>query len=205
MSYCVAYGCNNRKDREDCRSKSFFGFPINKSSVVKTWVKMMRRDNFRPTPYSKICSDHFDESCFEYQPFTNRRQLKPGSIPTIFVFSNATSRRIEERCQSTTSTVTYGESTSSEAHVGMESTETWTGVCEASTSTEAYVGMESTETWTGMEKETSKVSVGTQTVSFCELFNLLAQKEAELQSLKATLEEKGFVLENIKDEKTRRH
>ncbi|GFU48802.1 GRB10-interacting GYF protein 2 [Nephila pilipes] len=68
---------------------------------------MLRRDNFQPSPYSKICSDHFDESCFEYQPFTNRRQLKPGSIPTIFVFSKATSsRRVLDRCLPTTSTET---------------------------------------------------------------------------------------------------
>ncbi|GFS79331.1 THAP domain-containing protein 3 [Nephila pilipes] len=107
MSYCVAYGCNNKKDRKDCRTKSFFGFPLKNLSLVKTWVKMLRRDNFQPSPYSKICSDHFDESCFEYQPFTNRRQLKPGSIPTIFVFSKATSsRRVLDRCLPTTSTET---------------------------------------------------------------------------------------------------
>ncbi|GFT70524.1 THAP-type domain-containing protein [Nephila pilipes] len=139
---------------------------------------MLRRDNFQPSPYSKICSDHFDESCFEYQPFTNRRQLKPGSIPTIFVFSKATSsRRVLDRCLPTTSTETYA----------------------ASTSTEANIGMERAEISTTMEKESSKVSVGTQTVSFSEVvIDLLAEKEAELKDLKIMLEEKKFVPENIK-------
>ncbi|GFT07868.1 uncharacterized protein NPIL_574451 [Nephila pilipes] len=109
MFYCIAYGCNNKKDRKDCGTKSFFGFPLKNLSLVKTWVKMLRRDNFQATPYSKICSDHFDESCFKYQPFTNRRQLKPGSIPTIFVFSKTTSsRRVLDRCLPTTSTETTG-------------------------------------------------------------------------------------------------
>ncbi|GFS34053.1 THAP-type domain-containing protein [Nephila pilipes] len=179
MSYCVAYGCKNKKDRKDCRTKSFFGFPLKNLSLVKTWVKMLRRDNFQPSPYSKIYSDHFDESCFEYQPFTNRRQLKPGSIPTIFVFSKATSsRRVLDRCLPTTSTETYA----------------------ASTSTEANVGMERAEISTTMEKESSKVSVGTQTVSFSEVIDLLAEKEAELKDLKIMLEEKKFVPENIKDD-----
>ncbi|GFS51535.1 THAP domain-containing protein 3 [Nephila pilipes] len=127
-----------KKDRKDCRTKSFFGFPLKNLSLVKTWVKMLRRDNFQPSPYSKICSDHFDEICLEYQPFTNRRQLKPGSIPTIFVFSKATSsRRVLDRCLPTISTET--------------------------------------------EKESSKVSVGTQTVSFNEVIDLLAEKETELK------------------------
>ncbi|GFT90129.1 THAP-type domain-containing protein [Nephila pilipes] len=142
-------------------------------------VKMLRRDNFQPTPYSKICSDHFDESCFEYQPFTTRRQLKPSSIPTIFVFSKATSsRRVLDRCLPTTSSETYA----------------------ASTSTEENVEMVRAEILTTMEKESSKVSVGTQTVSFSEVINLLAQKEAELKDLKVMLEEKELVPENIKDD-----
>ncbi|GFT47959.1 THAP-type domain-containing protein [Nephila pilipes] len=122
---------------------------------------MLRRDNFQPTPYSKIRSDHFNESCFKYQPFTNRIQLKPSSIPTIFVFSKATScRRVLDKCLPTTSTE--------------------------------------------KEKESSKVGVGTQFVSFSDLLqiqiDLLPQKEAELKNLKTTLEEKEFVPETIKDD-----
>ncbi|GFT40986.1 uncharacterized protein NPIL_518371 [Nephila pilipes] len=77
---------------------------------------------------------------------------------------------------------------------------TSTETCEASTSTEADVEMGRSETLTSMEKESNKVSIGKQTVSFCEVINLLAQIEAELQDLKGTLEEKEFVPENIKDD-----
>ncbi|GFY32602.1 THAP domain-containing protein 2 [Trichonephila clavipes] len=67
---------------------------------------MIRRENFKPSAHSLICSDHFEETCFEYQPFTNRRQLKRGSIPTIFVFKKkASSRRILDRCKPSTSVI----------------------------------------------------------------------------------------------------
>ncbi|GFV75363.1 hypothetical protein TNCV_1482091 [Trichonephila clavipes] len=55
-------------------------------------------------------SDHFEEECFEYQNFTNRRHLKPGSVPTNFVFTKCpTFRRILERCKPSTSTEMYNK------------------------------------------------------------------------------------------------
>ncbi|GFW92572.1 THAP-type domain-containing protein [Trichonephila clavipes] len=86
MSHCAAYGCTNYRKKEECKSKSFFKFPVKNPGLLKAWLKMIRRENFKPSAHSLICSDHFEETCFEYQPFTNRRQLKRGSIPTIFVF-----------------------------------------------------------------------------------------------------------------------
>ncbi|GFV89258.1 uncharacterized protein TNCV_285911 [Trichonephila clavipes] len=75
---------------------------------------MIRRENFKPSAHSLICSDHFEETCFEYQPFTNRRQLKRGSIPTIFVFKKkASSRRILDRCKPSTSVMEMEPSTTS--------------------------------------------------------------------------------------------
>ncbi|GFX31237.1 THAP domain-containing protein 3 [Trichonephila clavipes] len=98
MSHCTAYGCTNYRKKEECKSKSFFKFPVKNPGLLKAWLKMIRRENFKPSAHSLICSDHFEETCFEYQPFTNRRQLKRGSIPTIFVFKKkASSRRILDR------------------------------------------------------------------------------------------------------------
>ncbi|GFY13037.1 THAP-type domain-containing protein [Trichonephila clavipes] len=75
---------------------------------------MIRRENFKPSAHSLICSDHFEETCFEYQPFTNHRQLKRGSIPTIFVFKKkASSRRILDRCKPSTSVMEMEPSTTS--------------------------------------------------------------------------------------------
>ncbi|GFU84617.1 THAP domain-containing protein 3 [Trichonephila clavipes] len=106
MSHCAAYGCTNYRKKEECKSKSFFKFPVKKPGLLKAWLKMIRRENFKPSAHSLICSDHFEETCFEYQPFTNRRQLKRGSIPTIFVFKKkASSRRILDRCKPSTSVI----------------------------------------------------------------------------------------------------
>ncbi|GFW02119.1 THAP domain-containing protein 3 [Trichonephila clavipes] len=76
MSHCAAYGCTNYRKKEECKSKSFFKFPVKNPGLLKAWLKMIRRENFKPSAHSLICSDHFEETCFEYQPFTNRRQLK---------------------------------------------------------------------------------------------------------------------------------
>ncbi|GFU50664.1 THAP domain-containing protein 3 [Trichonephila clavipes] len=85
MCHCAAYGCTNTTKKEECKSKSFVEIPVKNPGLLKAWLKMIRRENFKPSAHSLICSDHFEETCFEYQPFTNRRQLKRGSIPTIFV------------------------------------------------------------------------------------------------------------------------
>ncbi|GFW95020.1 THAP domain-containing protein 3 [Trichonephila clavipes] len=106
MSHCAAYGCTNYRKKEECKSKSFFKFPVKNPGLLKAWLKMIRRENFKPSAHSLICSDHFEETCFEYQPFTNRWQLKRGSIPTIFVFKQkASSRRILDRCKPSTSVI----------------------------------------------------------------------------------------------------
>ncbi|PRD29195.1 UNVERIFIED_CONTAM: THAP domain-containing protein 3 [Trichonephila clavipes] len=104
MSHCAAYGCSNTKRKESCRNKTFFKFPLKKPILLKTWILMIRRDKFKPSSSSLLCSDHFEDECFAYQNFTNRRQLKPGSIPTIFVFTKSpSSRKSLDGCKSSTS------------------------------------------------------------------------------------------------------
>lgn len=85
--YCVAYGCNNYDVKIDgCERKTFFRFPLKNKILNNAWVANLQRKDFIPTEGSRLCSDHFSEECFTYQPFTQRRQLKPGSVPTRFSF-----------------------------------------------------------------------------------------------------------------------
>ncbi|GFY59457.1 uncharacterized protein TNIN_241941 [Trichonephila inaurata madagascariensis] len=124
MAYCSANGCNNSKRKESCRSKSFFKFPSKNPTILKTWVKMMKRERFEPGPSSVLCSDHFEEECFEYQNFTNRRQLKAGSIPTIFGFTKSpSSRRILDRYEPSTSAEIYEPPVSNEVNAAMATEE----------------------------------------------------------------------------------
>ncbi|KAI9999518.1 hypothetical protein NQD34_018456 [Periophthalmus magnuspinnatus] len=60
---CSAYGCKNRyhKDKEI----SFHKFPLARPDICDKWVSAMRRDNFRPTKYSSLCSQHFIRDSFK--------------------------------------------------------------------------------------------------------------------------------------------
>lgn len=47
------------------------------------WIKNVRKDdNWRPTQYTRICSEHFEESCF--REGYERRILHSHAVPTIF-------------------------------------------------------------------------------------------------------------------------
>lgn len=83
--YCSAAGCHNCCKKEDrWKGKTFFRFPLKNKKLNDQWVIQLGRKDFVPNASSRLCSDHFEEECFTYQPFTNRRQLKLGSFPTKF-------------------------------------------------------------------------------------------------------------------------
>ncbi len=78
MASCAAVGClNNQGKIEENKEKgiSFFKFPKD-AKVLKEWlIKMKRNDHgmpYKPTKYSVMCSEHFVEEDFEYQPFTSK-------------------------------------------------------------------------------------------------------------------------------------
>ena len=84
-SRCVVQGCSNRKNKAA-------GLALHASPTDRTrdlWVQFVRikRENFFPQPEAKfvICSVHFEENCFNraFVP-TQRRQLKPNSLPSIW-------------------------------------------------------------------------------------------------------------------------
>ncbi|GFO00260.1 THAP domain-containing protein 3 [Plakobranchus ocellatus] len=83
---CAAFGCSNTNIKKHLKGKvSFHSFPFTwGEEYVKAWKIRLKRENFEPTRHMVVCSEHFEESCFEYQNFTGRRQLKHGSEPTIF-------------------------------------------------------------------------------------------------------------------------
>lgn len=46
---CVAYGCNNNRGHR---------FPKNEK-LKKLWIAAIKQKKFRPTVWSRVCSDHF--------------------------------------------------------------------------------------------------------------------------------------------------
>ncbi|KFM62878.1 THAP domain-containing protein 2, partial [Stegodyphus mimosarum] len=85
---CCAYGCSNSNMKDKCKENkiSFHLFPKDEN-LRKEWIIRIKRENFNPTPNTRICSEHFEEECFIYQPFTNRRSLKADAVPTKFIFN----------------------------------------------------------------------------------------------------------------------
>lgn len=56
-------------------------FPPNEEQKVK-WVENMGRENWTPSKYAALCSEHFAKNCIDFRDKLPR--LRKGSIPTIF-------------------------------------------------------------------------------------------------------------------------
>ncbi|KAG7221230.1 hypothetical protein INR49_017447 [Caranx melampygus] len=110
---CSAYGCKNRyhKDKDISFHKLQLHGPaphmrqltqlhvymsssakLSALQIISTrpdvcgkWVAAMRRNNFKPTKYSNICSQHFTKDCFKRE--CNNRVLKENAVPSLFTFS----------------------------------------------------------------------------------------------------------------------
>ncbi|XP_022170372.1 THAP domain-containing protein 1-like [Myzus persicae] len=54
---CVAYGCTNRY--KPGQTIHFFRFPLANVNLNKKWIAAIKRKNFTPTKWSRLCSDHF--------------------------------------------------------------------------------------------------------------------------------------------------
>ena len=84
-SRCVVQGCTNRRNK--AAGLALHASPTNRTRDL--WVRFVRIqcENFFPQPQVKfvICSVHFEEYFFTcaFDP-TQRRQLKPGSLPSIW-------------------------------------------------------------------------------------------------------------------------
>ncbi|PIK38322.1 hypothetical protein BSL78_24835 [Apostichopus japonicus] len=93
---CQAYGCSNRVSKRS--QLGFFSIPDPRKEPqrCRIWLKKIGTDKFnlKTYTYSKnrvVCEEHFEPDCIENAlatelGFAKRKQLKPGSIPTIFTF-----------------------------------------------------------------------------------------------------------------------
>ncbi|KAM8961269.1 THAP domain-containing protein 1-like [Pelodytes ibericus] len=82
MPACAAIHCTSRQTR-GC-GKSFHRFPHGRPDVLKKWVFNMKRDKFKPSSKAVLCSDHFEEFCFDRTGQTIR--LRVDAVPTLFLF-----------------------------------------------------------------------------------------------------------------------
>ncbi|KAM6152599.1 peroxynitrite isomerase THAP4 [Erethizon dorsatum] len=81
---CAAVNCSNRQGKGDKRAVSFHRFPLKDSKRLIQWLKAVQRDNWTPTKYSFLCSEHFTKDSFSKRLEDQHRLLKPTAVPSIF-------------------------------------------------------------------------------------------------------------------------
>ncbi|XP_026971902.1 peroxynitrite isomerase THAP4 isoform X3 [Sagmatias obliquidens] len=81
---CAAANCSNRQGKGEKRAVSFRRFPLKDSKRLIQWLKAVQRDNWTPTKYSFLCSEHFTKDSFSKRLEDQHRLLKPTAVPSIF-------------------------------------------------------------------------------------------------------------------------
>lgn len=97
MVFCTAFGCNSNSSVT--KGVSFYRYPLERPDLLKIWLANVKRYNFKPTKFSKLCHKHFENHCFELcgnpeylksigisPAFKFRRNLKKNAVPTVFCY-----------------------------------------------------------------------------------------------------------------------
>ena len=105
---CAAAKCNNRSDNRP--ELSFHAFPQD-PKTGKEWELRMRRGDvsFKSVDRKFCCSEHFLPSDFKDSLTGHRRELKKGSIPSIFDWAPAKVSLREERLKIRTENISRAQ------------------------------------------------------------------------------------------------
>ena len=116
MVYCAAFGCNASSAKStDNKHSHWFRFPLTDGRLLRKWLDHMRRADFTPTKHSRLCSDHFERSCFDRDPeimavFGYKGAhitLLKDAVPTLFPITDELLTPSTQRtCASRTGTAT---------------------------------------------------------------------------------------------------
>uniref|UniRef100_UPI00358F8DFB uncharacterized protein isoform X1 n=2 Tax=Myxine glutinosa TaxID=7769 RepID=UPI00358F8DFB len=83
MPSCASINCTSRSVR-GC-GKTFHAFPRSRPNIMKQWLVNMKRANYVPSKSAVLCSDHFEDYCFDKTGQTTR--LRDYAVPTLFKFT----------------------------------------------------------------------------------------------------------------------
>ncbi|XP_060789859.1 uncharacterized protein LOC132894265 isoform X6 [Neoarius graeffei] len=81
---CSAFGCNNR--RGDKPGLTFHRFPVNPERREQ-WRAAVKRDDWTPTRYSRVCGEHFISGKKSDNP------RSPDYVPSIFTRTKSSAKR----------------------------------------------------------------------------------------------------------------
>ncbi|XP_054921242.1 uncharacterized protein [Dermacentor andersoni] len=86
MPCCCAFGCSARPSN----GKRLFRIPSAKrdAALRKAWLEGIRRADFNPTQWSRLCEDHFTDDQFEAIVLERYgvKKLRRDAVPTIFCY-----------------------------------------------------------------------------------------------------------------------
>ncbi|KAM9321797.1 uncharacterized protein KZ484_021865 isoform 2-T2 [Pholidichthys leucotaenia] len=77
--HCSAFGCTNRQKKGS--NLKFYRFPADKDRR-RRWVAALKRKDWSPSPYSRLCNQHFISGEKSIDP------LSPDYIPSLFTFTS---------------------------------------------------------------------------------------------------------------------
>ncbi|CAL1294902.1 unnamed protein product, partial [Larinioides sclopetarius] len=83
MGSCVAFNCTNRCSKK-IPGTTFHRFPKDETRK-NLWVKAIRRANWEPSKFSRLCSKHFPEDMIDRTSLSCVR-LRENAVPSIFDF-----------------------------------------------------------------------------------------------------------------------
>ncbi|KAH7944549.1 hypothetical protein HPB52_021366 [Rhipicephalus sanguineus] len=66
-------------------------FPRSKPRIFQKWLANLKRDKWKPSLGSRLCSDHFAESCFDRSGA--RTRLRGDAVPTLFSFPDDSQKK----------------------------------------------------------------------------------------------------------------
>uniref|UniRef100_A0A8C4QPT3 THAP-type domain-containing protein n=1 Tax=Eptatretus burgeri TaxID=7764 RepID=A0A8C4QPT3_EPTBU len=93
MPSCAAYDCANR-DGPDQR-RTGVTFHRSRPNIMKQWLANMKRANYVPSKSAVLCSDHFEDFCFDKTGQTTR--LRDYAVPTVFKFTKDM-KKVRDSC-----------------------------------------------------------------------------------------------------------
>ena len=87
---CISFGCPNTSSKSS--DISFHRLPLKNKKVLAKWIINIRRTNTPVNEHVRICSEHFEPSCFLIS-HNGRKKLRKDAIPTRFSFTKPAKER----------------------------------------------------------------------------------------------------------------
>ena len=101
MVHCSVPRCTNYSAKTAKAGIVSYHKSPSKRDTQKAWLARLKRANLPPLQNCYVCSEHFEETCFDSGTDVKiellgqriRRRLKPDAVPTKFLFSAASGQQ----------------------------------------------------------------------------------------------------------------